>query len=420
MNREPDESGPRSAGPVDFIGHIRSFIGALPVAVVIGVLVGAVVYGVGAATVASDYRVQVVAQVVPSVDGGVTADNYTTFTAPYVALSTDSDVLLAAAQGAGLTLTPEETSKRVTVADSGTPLLLDISATDSDQATAQKLALSMVTAMNKTYAARSQSSVPATVGGAITNVRTAAAALTQSGAATPAQSALFSQRLDQLNSAISGLGAGSSAQSLRLLAVPAGGGTKAGTSPVMLALVVGLAAVLVAAELIVWLRSRRGTAVNREWLRRAAREYDGLVVDIAERGDLALPLGTGVAVRRIEEPESALVLVSPGASDAPVPPLPNASVIPVPLGNEWWEERDDYGLAVVEVVEGERIRPELNDALAQLSAAGIPTRLAVLHSRGRTAGTPFGLSFAFRNPGAGGSDDNATAPSEEMPAKQPQ
>ncbi|WP_253661491.1 hypothetical protein [Williamsia maris] len=397
------------------MGHVRGLVRVLPVAVIVGIVVAIAVYAFQSST-STRYQADLVAQIVTpgsaaTGQSGATSTDAATAAGPFVALSTDQQVIDAVSRAAGVS------DAQFTVSAGEVPGIVSVSADGDSREQAAAIARAVVSTVDSTYRTRQQavtttSSPDSAISNGLNNLSTRLTALTdqldgviQEGGTAQREIAALTAQIAQLRSQATSTTAASTdatpTQRLILLAQPAGS-VKAGTiPPAAIAAVIGLIAMILVAEILSATRSRRGKTVNREWARRLA-ETTSTPVDLLVDGT-QLPAVTAAAVSRAA---SVLVWSSPGATDvaSDLAGIPGAQTTLAALGPDAPAITDgQYGLAVVVVREGEAHRPEVAAAMETLTAWDIPARLLVVATATRgTLSLPGGLALAFRKPAAGG------------------
>ncbi|MEH3157237.1 MAG: hypothetical protein PGN29_18755 [Gordonia paraffinivorans] len=424
------ESDMRRTVTVDLVGHARSLVKVALPALLAGALVGIGVFAFQS-TAGTSYKSSVVAQIVVPGTGatgqsGPTSTDAATVAGPYVALIGDQGVLSQIGKSAGSTLTADELSRQITVEPAQVPGIVDVTAQADSAAEASKLASAVVTTLDATYTARQQSAsatptsgVSASVTAGLTDMSTQLSALRsqlegviQSGGVASGQLDALSNRLNQLRSQVSGgqntatqnsgtqaSGTSTSPVSQRLivLARPAGGPTSSAIPPPAIALVAGLVAAIVVAELLVVGRAFLGRGITAEWARRAVRRV-GATVDVPPRG-MEVSHETLASVGACAG--SIIVVASDDVRNAVsrIVSFADHRVDGREIDDEVWYRRDgEHALGVIVVREGEGHRPEVTAALENLAAWSVPTVLVVAPRARGTVGLPGDLTLSFRKP----------------------
>ncbi|GAA1887082.1 hypothetical protein [Williamsia serinedens] len=376
--------------PIDLAGHFRDLARMLLPALLIGVLVGGGVFAYLSAQT-KQYSASVVTQV--TTQGEIVAGDafVEQLRAPFQELATDDGVLSQVLTQVSTGWTTSELSSHLTLTPGTAPSLLTFTATADNPRTAQQVARAMVAAVaqaNEANAARDVARRVDQIDASIAfeqarNGRLAAGsdARTQSDARL---AELRAQR-DQI--------AGAGGNQLTVLSVPEASSSPVSPKPMSTALVAGIVAVIVAAELLVLARGRLGTRNNRIWARRVAHKYGARLL-VAGPGPFdASKLLYGELAHRHRRGRSAAILTGESA-DAVDVVVPGGSaeewgqrVEKGALVDDWWRDVDlgDLVAAVVVISVRGRDRTTTTDSLAQLADLGA-TRYLVLQTRrgGRT------------------------------------
>jgi capsular polysaccharide biosynthesis protein len=437
---ESAESDARRTVTVDLVGHARSLLRVALPALLVGVVVAIGVFAVQS-TSATTYESSVVAQVVIPGTGatgqsGPTSTDAATVAGPYVALVGDQGVLSQIGKSVGSDLTSDELSRQITVAPAQIPGIIDVTARADTAAQASKLATATVTTLDATYTARQQSASPApssgvspSVAAGLTDMSTQLSALRsqldgviQSGGTASGQLDALSSRLNQLrglatggqntgtqpsgtqNSGTQNSGTQASAtsaspvtQRLIVLARPAGAPATSTIPPSAIALVAGLVAAILAAELLIVARTFLGRSVTPEWARRAVRRV-GATVDVPRRGMEV----SHETLATVGDCEGSIIVV--GSDDvrnavSRIVSFAHHHVDGREIDDEVWYRRDgDHALGIIVVREGDGHRPEVITALENLAAWSVPTVLVVAPRVRGTVGLPGDLTLSFRKP----------------------
>ncbi|GAC51610.1 MULTISPECIES: hypothetical protein [Gordonia] len=390
MTSSLDSAGRRDAPPsVDLFGHFRDLARVALPAILIGLLVGACVFGLRTALVPKEYSATVVAEITPSGDI-IPGDAYIEqMRAPFIALSTDENVLQQVLTQVDTGWDTTELREHVTTGPGTTPSLLLFTATAPSSEQAENVARAMVTAISAAAIsnhARDISRVVDQLRAQITAERARNRALPDRGDSKAESNAT----LADLNSQLTRL-QNSSTDSLAILAAPSAGAKPIAPNPTQEGAVAAIAATILAAELLVLIRGRAGRTPNPIWARRIAHKYGAqLSYDDATAGpglpDTVLP----ALAQRHRRAQVALILTGSGVDadglvDRTAPPADDAAGHPMrlerlPLTEPWWQRVDpgDLALAVVTISTAGTDRSLAERALAQFAEIGINRHLVVL------------------------------------------
>lgn len=160
------------------------------------------------------------------------------------------------------------------------------------------------------------------------------------------------------------------------------GGEPVQPRPLQTGLVVGMAAALLAAIPLTWRRFRHQKRVGRMWLRGLRHRY-GVETESAPFNGGLSPLAEARAAETLAAGDAVLHLGRAG-SLAHLESASSGRVHEVAWQDRWWREHPptDIGLAVVAVTKRSKQLRDVEDAVAHLSATGIPTIVALNRSTG--------------------------------------
>lgn len=364
--------------PVDLVGHFKELGRALLPALIIALLVGGAVYGLRSAFAEKQYSATIYTQIAPSqtpVPGDAFVEQ---LRAPFMGLALDNDVLNQVLAQVNVGWDADTLRSHVQLSPGPSPQLLLFTVTADTPALAKQLAESMVV----TVAQAAQANHERDVGKQLEQVRATIAVEEASTAALapddPAR-ASSDRRLADLRAQLQQL-QGSGGDRISVLAVPVQNLHYVSPQPSSEAMVAGLVAFIVAAELIVLFRSRVGTTPNRTWARRMANKY-GAEFD----ADSTAPLPTLAAAHIAQLQRSGsevLVLLGPEAvfpAAARTGTGHRRTLTELPLDSPWWERADaeSLGAAVLVVSAAAPSRAAAEQALRQLMALDVPRWLVV-------------------------------------------
>ncbi len=399
MTSSFDAAGRRDAPPsVDLFGHFRDLIRVAVPAILIGIIVGASVFALRTALVPKEYSATVVTEITPAgtiIPGDAFVEQ---LRAPFVALSTDENVLQQVLTQVDTGWTTGELSSHVTTTPGTAPTLLDFTATAPTSQQAEDVARAMVTAIS----AASLSTHARDITRQIDQLRAQVTAERVRNRALPDRSDAKVESdatLADLDSQLTRL-QNSSTDTLTILAAPSASEVPVSPKPAQEGAVAGIAATIIAAELLVLFRGRVGRKPNPIWARRAAHRY-GAQLTYGRRGEPALPSTLLPAfAQRHRRAQIALILTGEHV-DADrlvgdlVPPADDAAtghhlrVAQHPLTDAWWQRVDpgDLALAVVVVSSSGRDRKAADQALSQLATIG-STRHLIVQRTGKQPSAP--------------------------------
>jgi len=384
----------------DLLGHLRDLARvALPAFLIAAV--GAALVFVVRDSGPGVYESRVVAEIrstSPMYGGDA---NLGQLTAPYVALSSDSEVVALIGEAMGEGWDAATVEGHIEVSPGPSPTLLIVNATADSQAEADELTGIVVTSLDRVQSGRNRAAVDASVAGLDTTIADRRAELASLDPESPAYAALQGEidaRIDEQRQLRASFGS----TQLQLLASPNSSGEKVSPKPAAEAMVAFLALFLAAAEALVALSGRRGTTNSPEWARRLSRRYR-TALQIEHTDALGLPLDTTVMVnQRASLSESILILAGAGVQSDPRSFTGAAAdrITRAALTDRWWQSvpTDELALAVVVVAAAESERAAVEDAVRALAEIEVPTRLVLLAAGPR--GSLFGALGSLRAPGS--------------------
>ncbi|WP_420753298.1 hypothetical protein [Rhodococcus sp. O3] len=394
----------------DLLGHLRDLVRvALPAFLIAAV--GAALVFIVRDSGPGVYESQVVAEIrstSPMYGGDA---NLGQLTAPYVALSSDSEVVALIGEAMGEGWDAATVEGHIEVSPGPSPTLLIVNATAGSQAEADELTGIVVTSLDRVQSGRNRAAVDASVAELDTTIADRRAELASLDPESPAYAALQGEidaRIDEQRQ----LRASFRSAQLQLLASPNSSGEKVSPKPAAEAMVAFLALFVVAAEALVALSGRRGTTNSPEWARRLSRRYR-TALQIEPTDVLGLPLDTTVMVnQRASLGESILILGGAGVQSDPRSFAGAAAdrITRAALTDRWWQTvpTDELALAVVVVASAESERAAVEDAVRALAEIEVPTRLVLLGSGPR--GSLFGALGSLRASGSRRATDTSVAP----------
>ncbi|OUC79831.1 hypothetical protein [Gordonia lacunae] len=389
MTSSFDAAGRRDAPPsVDLFGHFRDLVRVAVPAILIGILVGASVFALRTALVAEEYSATVVAEITPAgtiIPGDAFVEQ---LRAPFVALSTDENVLRQVLTQVDTGWSTSELSSHVTTTPGTAPTLMDFTATAPTSEQAEDVVRAMVTAIS----AASLSTHARDITRQIDQLRAQVTAERVRNRALPDRSDAKVESdatLADLDSQLTRL-QNSSSDTLTILAAPSVSEVPVAPKPAQEAAVAGIAATIVAAELLVLFRGRVGRRPNPIWARRVAHRY-GAQLTYGRRGEPALPSTLLPAFAQRHRRAQTAVILTGEHVDADrligdlVPPTDDAlnghrlRVARHSITEAWWQRVDpgDLALAVVVVSSSGRDRKAAEQALSQLATIGATRHLIV-------------------------------------------
>ncbi|SNS78253.1 hypothetical protein [Rhodococcoides kyotonense] len=382
--------------PIDLAGHMRELGRALLPAFVIALIVGAAVFYVRSELTEKQYSASIVTEIKPAqtlIPGDAFIEQ---MRAPFTELSTDTDVLNRVLSEVDTDMDAAQLSANVELVPGTSPALLTYTVTADSADTALALAQSMVTtvaqAANANYARDTQGSVEQ----AQASIAAAEARVDALAADDPNRSTAQSE-LTELQQQLSQLQSGGGDQ-LVVLSSPEQNTAPVSPKPMSEALVAALAAWIIAAELIVLLRGRFGSAPNRSWARRVAKK-NGAAFDAAVTGDLPPVLAARIDAlhressapasnaRHAASKRDSVVVVLVGDEAVYRPTHGYAAeaaqgrpvVITMGLTDEWWRAVDvaDIDTVAVLLSKAGRDRKAAGRTLKQIHEFGISSFLVL-------------------------------------------
>jgi capsular polysaccharide biosynthesis protein len=382
--------------PVDLAGHFKELGRALLPALVIALLVGGAVFGLRAVLTPKEYGASIVTEIKPAqtpIPGDAFIEQ---MRAPFMGLAQDTNVLNQVLSEVNTGWSAATLREHVQLAPGPSPMLLIFTVTAPSSDMARQLVKAMVVTVAQAAFANNERDAGTKLEQVQASIAAEEAANATRAPDDPAR-AQSDARLSDLRSQLSGLQTGGDA--LTVLATPETSAAPVSPQPLSEALVAGLAALVVAAELIVVWRGRIGSKPNRTWARRMAHRYQaGFEVAPVTQGELPTLLSAELSgLQR----EGRAVLVLQGADAV----FPRSAVLPTngegaqgrmlsaPLDNPWWRHVDatDVALGVVLVSTQSSDRKHAEAALRELTALGVPRRWLVLqrprHGRRRSGAT---------------------------------
>ncbi|MBD0860926.1 hypothetical protein IA539_06835 [Gordonia sp. zg691] len=400
MSSSLDSAGRRDAPPsIDLFGHFRDLARVAVPAILIGVLVGAGVFALRTALVAEKYSATVVAEINPAgniIPGDAFVEQ---MRAPFTALSTDENVLRQVLTQVDTGWDTAELRANVATSPGTSPSLMLFTATAPTSEQAEGVARAMVTAIS----AASVSNHARDISRQVDQLRAQVTAERARNRALPDRGDSKSESnatLADLNAQLTRL-QNSSTDTLTILAAPSAGEKPVAPNPGQEGAVAGLAAAIVAAEILVLVRGRFGRRPNPIWARRVAHRY-GAHLTYGKPGEPALPATLLPALaQRHRRAQVALILTGDavhidGLVDTLIPAEDDASaghpmrVEHLALTDPWWQRLDpaQLALAVVVVSDAENDREPVEQALTQLASIGVTRHLVVQRSATRAPGRP--------------------------------
>lgn len=373
---------------IDLAGHFRELGRALLPALVVALVVGGAVFGLRTALVPKQYAATIVSQITPQqtlVPGDAFVEQ---MRAPFMGLAQDTNVLNQVLSEVNTGWNVDTLKEHVTLAPGPAPQLLIFTATANSPEVAAQIARSMVvTVAQASFAnhARDVGRQAEEVQASITAEEARNSTLAPDDPAKAASDRQLSDLRDQLATLQK-----SSGDQLTILATPEQNTEPVSPRPVSEALVAALATWIVAAELIVFLRSRLGSRPNRSWARRVAQKYRArLDTDTTDEGTLS-PLAAAVLAQNQRDGRAvAILLGDKAATPKPtVPPdgrggVPRPVLRPMSLTGEWWQTVNlgRVEAAVVVVSSAGADRKAAERALRRLGDLSIPTYLVLQPAR---------------------------------------
>ena len=373
--------------PVDLAGHFKELGRAFLPALVVALIVAGAVFGLRSALVDEQYAATIVTEITPAqtpIPGDAFIEQ---MRAPFMGLARDVNVLNQVLSEVDTGWTATTLGSHVQLAPGPSPQLLIFTVTAGSPETARQLAQSLVV----TVAQASFANHARDVAKQLDEVQAAVAAEEATNATLAAEDparAASNARLDGLRAQLTAL-QNTGGDKLSVLSTPEQDTSPVSPHPVSEALVAGLAALVIAAELIVLWRSRFGSRPNRTWARRMAHTHQ-LGFDPGADSDAEVPplLAAQIAHRQ-REGRDVLILHGTEAALPRSAALPNAqangrrrTLSSVALDKHWWRHVDaaELALAVVIVRTRSSDREPAEQALRQLAGLGVPTWLVLQRS----------------------------------------
>lgn len=374
--------------PVDLAGHVRDIVRALVPALLIAVLVGGTVFAVRTLLVPKEYQASVIAQITPAqtlIPGDAFIEQ---MRAPFVGLAGDSDVLSQVLWEVDTDWDAEELRQHVELTPGESPALLVFTATAYSPESAAQLARAMLINVARKAAANHATEVARQLEGVQAAI---AAEQARNGGLAPEDpsKARSDERLAELQGNLGAL-QNSSSDQLTVLSSPEQSLEPVAPQPVAEALVAAIAALIIAAELIVFFRGRSGSRPNRVWARQSAqRNRAQFGIGDPDMGGLS-PGAVALLVRGGHTKRRALILcgdkaVAPdwrpqGSTDqGGAAPASQRAL----LTDKWWRALSDDAVVVVVVSTAGSDRKLAERALHQLREMALPTSLVLQVNRKR-------------------------------------
>ncbi len=394
------DSRRRDAPPsVDLLGHFRDLARVAVPAILIGLFIGVCVFGLRTVLVSKEYSATVVAEITPASDI-IPGDAYIEqMRAPFIALSTDENVLRQVLTQVETDWDTAELREHVTTGPGTTPSLLLFTATAPSSEQAEEVARAMVSAISSAAVsnhARDNSRAVDEMRAQITAERARNQALPDRGDSKAESNAM----LADLNSQLTRL-QNSSTDNLTILAAPPAGETPVTPNPTQEGAVAAIVAAILAAEILVLVRGRIGREPNPIWARRIAHKY-GAHLSYDEGPEPGLPATLLPALtQRHRRAQVALILTGDQIDPDRLlhglaPPTDNGSAQPIqierlPLTEAWWNRVDtsDLALAVVAISSGSTDCALAEQTLAQLAEVGVTRHLVVRAAAAHGTATRF-------------------------------
>ncbi|OMC29725.1 hypothetical protein A5740_17275 [Mycobacterium sp. GA-1841] len=372
-------SSPRDVPPpVDLTGHLRDLSRALLPALLIAVLVGAAVFGLRTLLVPKEYAAVVIAEITPA-QAPVPGDAFIEqMRAPFVGLAGDGDVLKQVLWEVDTGWDTAELRKHVQLSPGESPALLVFTVTARSPELAGQLARTIVINVARKAAANHATTVARELEGLQAAI---AAEQARIGALAPEDPnrARAEERLAQLQGNIGAL-QNSSSDQLTVLAVPEQDSAPVAPRPVAEGLVAGVATLLVAAELLVWLRGRFGARPNRVWARKAAQKHRAQF-GFGDSGMSGLSPSAVAAMARARQAHRPALILRGEAVSSPLwngPESGDGSTWrEVSLTDQWWRTMPAGTEAIVVVSTAGFDRKLADRTLTQLRDMATPTTLVL-------------------------------------------
>jgi capsular polysaccharide biosynthesis protein len=413
--------------PVDLAGHFKELGRALLPALLVALIVAGAVFGLRTALSQKQYAASIVTQISPAqtpLPGDAFIEQ---MRAPFMGLARDVNVLNQVLSQVDTGWSAATLDAHVQLAPGPAPQLLIFTVTADTPELARQLAQTLVVTVAQASFANHTRDLGRQLEEVQANVTAEEATNATLAPDDPARTA-SDARLADLRAQLVAL-QNTGGDKLTVLATPQQEPGPVSPHPVSEALVAGLAALVVAAELIVLLRGRAGSRPNRTWARRMAHKYQ-VDFDPGAGSDVEVPqlLAAEIAHRQ-REGRTVLALHGKDAALPRSAALPNALVngdrkllCSAPLGKQWWRHLDavDVALAVVIVRTRSADRDAAEQALRQLAGLDVPTWLVLQQPstakrrRGRDAGG--GEPAAGREPTRHAQNGSTPAEFDRSPA----
>ncbi|MDQ1202645.1 hypothetical protein [Rhodococcus sp. SORGH_AS_0303] len=396
--------------PIDLAGHMRELGRAFLPALIIALIVGAGVFALREYGTEKQYAASVVTEIRATgevIPGDAFIEQ---LRAPFIGLAADNDVLDQVLSQVDTGWDAGELASHLELAPGTSPALLTFTVTADSPELALEVARTTVTTVSQASSANAARNAQGQLEQVQASIAAEEARNSQLIPGDPARSA-SDQSLADLRDQLTQLQSTGGGNQLVVLAVPEQSTAPVSPMPASEASVAGLVAFIVAAELIVLLRSRLGRRPRPAWARRVARKYQAdfdpkvttglppIVAATVAASDRGAPSSNGngsngngtrsagarhAAHGRIEQ--NVLVLVGDDAvypaptslSTGGQPRHPDA-LVGADLTSEWWTFVDvhDVETAVVLLSSGGRDRRAAEGVLKQLRTFGIHTHLVV-------------------------------------------
>jgi capsular polysaccharide biosynthesis protein len=381
------------------VGHFKELGRALLPALLVALIVAGAVFGLRTALTPKEYAASIVTQIAPAqtpIPGDAFIEQ---MRAPFMGLARDANVLNQVLSQVDTGWDATTLDAHVQLAPGPSPQLLIFTVTAGSPDVAKQLAQTLVVTVAQASFANHTRDLSRQLEKLQADVAAEEAtngALAQEDPAKAASDA----RLTDLRGQVATL-QNTAGDALTVLATPQQDPGPVSPHPVSEALVAGLAALVVAAELIVLWRGRVGSRPNRTWARRMAHRYR-VDFDPGVDSDVEVPQLLAAEIAHHQR-EGRTVLALHG-KDAALPrsaALPNTQVngdrrllCSAHLGKQWWRHVDagDLAMAVVIVRTQSDDRAAAEQTLRQLAGLDVPTWLVLQRgggakrSRGRDVG----------------------------------
>ena len=370
--------------PVDLAGHLRDLAGAFVPALIVALLVGAAVFGLRTAFATKEYSASIVTQIVPA-QQVVASDAFVEqLRAPFVGLAHDTDVLSEVVSSVDTGWDAATLDKHIATAPGSSPNVLIFTATAESPELAKQIVRSMVVTVGQAAAANRNRDMAQQVdelGAAIAAER----ARNDNMATDDPEKADSNKQLTDLEAQLLRVKSVGNDQ-LTVLATPEQSRAPVSPRPIYESMVAALAALIVAAESIVFLRGRVGSKPNTTWARRVARKY-GASFDPADPTGNGLPAVAAAAVAYDQSAGRKVLILLGDKATFPQPALPpdapprssDSLLITASMGSAWWRDVDLPDVATVMVVASTEAsdRRIAERTLRQLRDLNLPTYLVL-------------------------------------------